>query len=580
MSNIPFDPDLYKSLYPDLQNLSDDEAMNHWINHGCKENRIGSDVDKNIFDYEYYFKNNEDVIEHCQNDEIKAKQHWYLHGKNEMRVGFPNQKYLTQIVVVITRTSKRPNQFAICRQSVLEQTYPYIGHFITYDNIEDSHYIKHLPNTMYIEKESDPYKYSFPYNNYINTVLKIIPKPSWVIILDDDDMFTSPHAIEIIMRNISVKYMSTNTPPLFVWSTKIEENTLPNFNLEPVIQKGNIPSCSFMFHSHYGELFSWKPVKGGDYFFTKEIFDKIKDNAESIIRIPAVLTATQYSSGFGMTTELTRYSKNIETTQNILWDSIYLIDKYKEKERKKIDYEKWFELSEIHMCYLLCLERRSDKKNTVIKRIRDIHIPYTIHYGYDGKTNDFQLKFKKYQENNYEKPNIPSSGSYAILHSMKDMINLAKKQNYENILVLQDDVYFCKDFIKKVNIFLECCTSIDWKLLYLGCTQHKWPKYMQLLMINEDIGFYYPQGSADGAFAVLIHSSVYDELLYECDKDRLPFDSGALKTIQKKYPHQCISAWPYLVIADVRDSDCRPPRDQIRFAQKCKWDMNQFNLKD
>ena len=159
---------------------------------------------------------------------------------------------------------------------------------------------------------------------------------------------------------------------------------------------------------------------------------------------------------------------------------------------------------------------------------------------------------------------------------MEKMIMEAKKQNRPYFLVLQDDVHFCKNFQNKVKVFLDCCSQIDWKLLYLGCTQHKWPEQMQIVLINEEIGFYYPQGSADGAFALLIHNSVYDDLLKECSKKRLPFDSGALKTIQKKYPMKCISAWPYLVIADVSDSDCRGPRDQKRFAQKCKWDLSLF----
>ena len=119
---------------------------------------------------------------------------------------------------------------------------------------------------------------------------------------------------------------------------------------------------------------------------------------------------------------------------------------------------------------------------------------------------------------------------------------------------------------------------IDWKLLYLGATQHRWPNKMNVFNISDKVGFYYPDGTADGAFSVIIHSSIYDELLEEINIGDNPFDSGALQTIQKRYSDQCICIFPYIIIADVRESDCRAGRNQAAFSKKCCWDLSLFTV--
>ena len=149
---IRFSSTFYKSLYKDIEHMTGKESLEHFIQFGCAENRIGFHSDESKFDHKYYIKENPDVRDHCST-KIDVLHHWYNHGKKEMRLCYSTQGFLTQTVVIITRTSNRPNYFARCRQSVLDQTYPYVQHFITYDNESDKTYVNHLPNTMYIPKE-------------------------------------------------------------------------------------------------------------------------------------------------------------------------------------------------------------------------------------------------------------------------------------------------------------------------------------------------------------------------------------------------------------------------------------------
>ena len=83
-------------------------------------------------------------------------------------------------------------------------------------------------------------------------------------------------------------------------------------------------------------------------------------------------------------------------------------------------------------------------------------------------------------------------------------------------------------------------------------------------------------GKADGAFAVAIHHSIYQELIQEITKFNMPFDSGPLKYIQRKYPYQCYVFYPNLIIADITESDCRPGRNQITAGNLLKWNIADY----
>lgn len=180
-------------------------------------------------------------------------------------------------------------------------------------------------------------------------------------------------------------------------------------------------------------------------------------------------------------------------------------------------------------------------------------------------------KMTKIEKQKYHRKAIASCGSWAILKSMYHLLRDAQKNNYNRILVLQDDVLFHKKFHDE---FLKVPTWVpeNWKLLYLGGTQHSWN------YIIESSKFYYPNGTTDGAFAVGIHSSIYEELIAEILKFDMPVDSGALRTLQQKYLYDSYVLFPNLIIADIRDSDLRQSRDFANFGQRFKWDVKLYHL--
>lgn len=232
--------------------------------------------------------------------------------------------------------------------------------------------------------------------------------------------------------------------------------------------------------------------------------------------------------------------------------------------------------------YLLNVSRRHDRLYNMIHRLfRNCIIDYEIWTGYDGSQepyvsewNDYMKKILTPDELAFRKKGIRSSGSWAILKSMRDLFNHCKSVGYENVLVLQDDLLFHRDFLKNFYHTMRHNIS-DWKLLYLGAGQHIWPEG-KIRMCD---GYYFANGTADGAYANAFDSSIYDFVITEIEKFNISFDSGPLRATQRKYPDMCPILYPNLMIIDLTESDLRPSRDQDKFGGHFKWNMGDYSPK-
>jgi hypothetical protein len=107
-----------------------------------------------------------------------------------------------------------------------------------------------------------------------------------------------------------------------------------------------------------------------------------------------------------------------------------------------------------------------------------------------------------------------SPGAYGNFLSIREIIKDAKKNNYKNIMILEDDVFFHKDFINRFR--KEVDTSCD--IVWLGGNQGSWKG------VNIKDGRYKPNDTTWGFFGVVLHKNVYDTLLFEFDKNKLASD--------------------------------------------------------
>lgn len=102
-------------------------------------------------------------------------------------------------------------------------------------------------------------------------------------------------------------------------------------------------------------------------------------------------------------------------------------------------------------------------------------------------------------------------GAIGCLLSHKKIIELAKERKYKKILILEDDIYFCENFIEKfntnINDFID--KNIFWDILYLGLSEARHQKkntfvYPNIMKIR---------GGGVGTHAYIIKSKIFDYIL-------------------------------------------------------------------
>ncbi len=131
--------------------------------------------------------------------------------------------------------------------------------------------------------------------------------------------------------------------------------------------------------------------------------------------------------------------------------------------------------------YVLCLYGRQN--NTVKQLLKHEITNYKLFEGLYGKNsllckNEYECYTKKYPVllnekqvlNGKKRRAISSVGSWAILKSMYNMIKDAKTNNYDRILVLQDDTVFHNNFFE---VFKEKVMSIPEQLETFCILEHQ-----------------------------------------------------------------------------------------------------------
>ena len=163
--------------------------------------------------------------------------------------------------------------------------------------------------------------------------------------------------------------------------------------------------------------------------------------------------------------------------------------------------------------------------------------------------------------------NIVNAGQWGCLYSHINVIKDAIDKNYENILILEDDIILTKNFEERINEIKELMTkNSNWKIIYLGIAQDNWTDI--LIKYN-----YYYANDSRGAFAYIVNRSIYKILLLEFEKMKNPVDCYLMKDIQSKYYKQIYVIYPNLIIANLEESNTGMIRDNSIWYDKFRWNM-------
>jgi GR25 family glycosyltransferase involved in LPS biosynthesis len=181
-----------------------------------------------------------------------------------------------------------------------------------------------------------------------------------------------------------------------------------------------------------------------------------------------------------------------------------------------------------------------------------------------------------YIENRNQSKAIGSPGAWGYLVTMIFVLEDALNNEYEQILVLDDDAIFHKQFNLLFNRIIHQVPK-EWMLLQLGALQYHWEeKWMEWYSDN----LYMCKGCSLGSHAVGMHRSVIPLVLNYCQRFDLPYDEGPLHKPKALYPDKCLTFFPNLIIQDVSESEISDKTNQKNVMSKrdniYRWDVAQY----
>lgn len=275
---MSFDWKFYTSFYPDLSIFKDEKsALNHYKKYGKKEGRLCYPPDRVYNQYNQYEERLKKV-----NDEIE----------NEAKMYISSQKPENKISILI-RTCMRPNFFKKCIDSILSQEYSNYCIHIAYDRNESYEYIepltKQYPNKIfayYINKDNIS-KEKYRFNLYCNDLMDIV-KDGYIMFLDDDDMLSHSHVLQMINDHI------VDEKSIILWKFSRPDMEIFPFRA-PYVRLGEIDTSCVCFHSSFKKLGRWPDKQCGDFGFYSMLMKNTIDKGVKYIPIRSILTKTIYT---------------------------------------------------------------------------------------------------------------------------------------------------------------------------------------------------------------------------------------------------------------------------------------------
>ncbi len=227
--------------------------------------------------------------------------------------------------------------------------------------------------------------------------------------------------------------------------------------------------------------------------------------------------------------------------------------------------------------------------NRIKTKIRKRKIKVQYFKGYIGKNhmNEYIAYRKKFDNELIKKYSIRVNikllnvGSFGHIKSFINILTDAITNNYKKILILEPDVYFCKNFENKFKKY----TNLDYKILYLGAFQYSfygirtWNNIQKFNPFMKRDGYYHPYRTL-GTFAIALDRSVYEDYV-KCLKKMYNPSDVCITDLQSKYNKQCYVCYPNIICCDVTNSSTgTAKRNQNDYMKKLKWNLIPYDITD
>lgn len=218
----------------------------------------------------------------------------------------------------------------------------------------------------------------------------------------------------------------------------------------------------------------------------------------------------------------------------------------------------------VDQIYIINLDKDINRMKILDKKMKKLNLNYKRIAGIDGKK-----VYKKYNKNNL------TTGELGCLLSHIYILEDAINNNYENILIFEDDVIFHKNFLNKFykNYKYLIQNEKKFDIIYLGASQkHNWNN----VIIKKK---YMIANRLDGTFAMIINKNIFNKILYQAKTLKYPIDSVLYYFIQNHSRAYCFL--PYLVTVDINNISNTTPNFKLKnyYYKENKINIENFDYK-
>lgn len=241
-----------------------------------------------------------------------------------------------------------------------------------------------------------------------------------------------------------------------------------------------------------------------------------------------------------------------------------------DEQLQKLINETKFEINKyFDNIYCLNLDKRQDRWEKVSKQFNRFNINVERWSAIDGHFLDSKL-LEYYNPDGLKGEEasilgIPENkNAIGCLLSHLEIIKNAKENNYQRILIFEDDILLSNEFDKEVNKLFK----LDWKLAYLGASQFDWSE------IKIENNFYKSKKTLS-TFAYAVESSIFDDIL---NIKSIKSIDNLLSELQIKFYGDCFTFYPNIVVSDVNKSDIREEKEMSSYSKMMRWELDKFTF--
>jgi hypothetical protein len=166
------------------------------------------------------------------------------------------------------------------------------------------------------------------------------------------------------------------------------------------------------------------------------------------------------------------------------------------------------------------------------------------------------------------------------LVSIKAILEDSIKNNYDQIMILEYDIYFHKNFKNLYEKYKKLIDNND--IIHLGSSQHRWYDRITIDKIKikkyNDL-YYYNNTMSLGTFAIILKKNIYQTYLNFIDyflyNKEYFYPSDVILSIIS-YNYKSIVLYPNLIICDISKSTILERNDYEKKIITFKWNMNNY----